>query len=382
MFFSSDKPSSAGNGQRPPQRAGFLGRLRQRLRGAFFRLVKRVADTDDAKDIQVSRMQGLLPRREALEPRSVDVGASPYPDLGQADRGNRASDRDDIVLISARFRSGSTLLWNLFRATGKCTAYYEPFNERRWFDPAARGERTDPTHRGVADYWREYEGLEELRELYREDWIRRDLFMDADSWAPEMKRYLEVLVERAPGRPVLQFNRADFRLPWLRRAFPRAKLVHLYRHPRDQWLSTLTDPAAFSGKGTLAEFDGYDEYYLKMWAGDLKHHFPFLGEGQDQHPYRLFYLIWKLSYLFGRRYADVCLAYEDLLKEPETRLADLFGEIGLEGVDVPALRGLIEKPRSGRWRGYADEDWFREHEARGEAVLADFFAGRGAGEDR
>jgi len=63
------------------------------------------------------------------------------------------------VFITARFRSGSTLLCNLFRQVDACTAYYEPFNERRWFDPSVRGNRVDPTHRDVEDYWREYDAL-------------------------------------------------------------------------------------------------------------------------------------------------------------------------------------------------------------------------------
>ena len=85
----------------------------------------------------------------------------------------RPSDRSDLVIITGRFRSGSTLLWNLFRQAGGFTAYYEPLNERRWFDPTARGDRTDSTHRNVSDYWREYDGLEALSRFYREDWIRR-----------------------------------------------------------------------------------------------------------------------------------------------------------------------------------------------------------------
>jgi hypothetical protein len=376
MFFSSNQPGPVG-GRPQPSRAGLFGGLRRRLRGAFFRFLRRVADTDDAKVIQAAQMNGLLPRRTGLDAPTLDVSAQPYADLGRLAEAGRTAQRDDVILISARFRSGSTLLWNLFRASGKCTAYYEPFNERRWFDPAARGARTDPTHKGVVDYWREYEGLGELKGLYREDWIRRDLFMDADSWDPAMKRYVEVLIERAAARPVLQFNRADFRLPWMRRTFPRAKIVHLHRHPRDQWTSTLTDPTRFTRDGLLASFESYDEYYLLSWARDLKYHFPFLGEGQCRHPYWTFYLIWKLSYLFGRRYADVSLAYEDLLAAPEARITELFDRLNLGGVDVSALSKLIEKPRSGRWRNYADEDWFRRHEADAEAVLADFFAARG-----
>src|SRR5438105_10664268 len=99
----------------------------------------------------------------------------------------------------------------MFRNIPGLTAYYEPFNERRWFDPSARGSKMDSTHRNVSDYWKEYDGLQELDHYYREEWIGRNLLMDANSWNPDMKRYVEFLIAMAPGRPVLQFNRIDFR---------------------------------------------------------------------------------------------------------------------------------------------------------------------------
>ena len=46
---------------------------------------------------------------------------------------------DGLVFVTSRFRSGSTLLWNIFRQSGSFTAFYEPFNERRWFDEQFRG---------------------------------------------------------------------------------------------------------------------------------------------------------------------------------------------------------------------------------------------------
>jgi hypothetical protein len=73
--------------------------------------------------------------------------------------------------------------------------------------------------------------LEVLGEYYREEWIDHNLFMGSDFWDPRMKRYISILIERAPGRPILQFNHVDFRLSWLRQNFPHAKIVHLYRHP-------------------------------------------------------------------------------------------------------------------------------------------------------
>jgi hypothetical protein len=303
----------------------------------------------------------------------LSTDEQPYPDLGKANPLSRASMRDDVILITARFRSGSTLLWNLFRNLPGHTAYYEPFNERRWFDAAARGSHTDPTHRKVEDYWREYEGLTALGEHYQERWIDHELFMDADSWDPAMKRYVEVLIDRAPGRPVLQFNRIDFRLPWFRHHFPRAKIVHLYRHPRDQWCSSLVKPADCPRDVTMQDFCKSDHYYLRNWARDLKYHFPFLDEARIEHPYRMFYFIWKLSYLFGRHYSHHSLSYEDLTQDPDSCLEQLFETVNIPRADLDGLRHLIDRSARGRWRDYAGEEWFREHEAHCEGVIADYF---------
>jgi hypothetical protein len=367
------------------EKIGWLGWLRGVARGRLFRLLQRLASTDDARAIQVSALRNLLPRRPTLCGEGLQIDAQPYTDLGKAERPSAASLREDVVIITARFRSGSTLLWNLFRNVGGCTAYYEPFNERRWFDPAARGSHTDPTHRKVEDYWREYEGLEALGRYYRESWIDQDLFMDAQSWAPAMKRYVELLIDRAPGRPVLQFNRIDFRLPWFRRHFPRARILHLYRHPREQWCSSLVKPSDSPRTVPLAEFGRHDHYYLLRWARDLKYHFPFLDERLIEHPYQMFYFLWKLSYLFGRCYAHHSLAFEELVDKPAASLADLFRAAGVEGADLNGLQQLIDKPKAGKWREYADEAWFRHQEAVCEGVLADFFrqtpgASCGAGE--
>src|SRR5205823_716389 len=188
------------------ERIGWLGKLRNKLRSALFGFLRRLSNTDDAKAIQVDALRNLLvQRRPALE-TNVAADGQPYPDLGAPQQVSPAAARHDVIIITARFRSGSTLLWNLFRHLPAHTAYYEPFNERRWFDPERRGTHMDATHRQVEDYWREYEGLTVLGQYYQERWVDHDLFMDADDWNPAMKRYVELLIERAAGRPVLQFN--------------------------------------------------------------------------------------------------------------------------------------------------------------------------------
>lgn len=351
-----------------------MGRLRSASRNAFFRFLRRLFATDDAKRITADALRGLLhwqPDSFGWRPYSAK---SVYPDLGIAQQDGNPALRNNLIIITARFRSGSTLLWNLFRCTPGCTAYYEPFNERRWFDPRRRGGRIDPTHKNVDDYWREYEGLTALGEYYREEWTERNFLMDATFWDPAMKCYVELLIERASGIPVLQFNRIDFRLPWFRQNFPHAKMVHLYRYPRDQWCSSLVDMRCFPKDGEVAEFEPYDHYYLLRWARDLKYHFPFLDERSLSHPYELFYYLWRLSHWFGTAYADYSIAFEHLVERPDETLAKLFPAIGLKLYDIATLKRLIVKPEFGRWRAYADDAWFKKHEAHCENVLGNFIA--------
>jgi hypothetical protein len=336
---------------------------------------RKVLQTDDGKAALTKALDGLL--RPAAELGEMSLGAPPYPELGKQEHsssGNRAG----AIFITARFRSGSTLLWNLFRNLGGCTSYYEPFNERRWFDADARGDKMDLSHRNVSDYWKEYDGLSILGQYYREEWICRNLFMEGSAWDQDMKQYVDLLIEKAPGRPVLQFNRIDFRLPWFRRHFPDAKIIHLYRHPRDQWCSSLRDLECFPRDGKTGDFLRHDKFYLLMWANDLRYQFPFLEPKLADHPYQLFYYIWRLSHAFGRKYAHYSVAYEDLVRDPDVQLCDLFRAVDIE-VDSPErLKALIASPPGGKWKEYAGEDWFRRHEAKCEAVLAEWLKGFGA----
>jgi hypothetical protein len=357
-----------------------LNWVRARLRRWFFSLFRRTWQTDEGKSAAVDALRGLLGGRPELDLPSEQ----PYADLGRAHsereagkrlaQGERELDEQSApVFITARFRSGSTLLWNLFRQLDGFTSYYEPFNERRWFDPKHRGSRIDPTHRGVSDYWMEYEGLTELGQLYDEAWIDRDLYMGPHAWHPAMKRYVEVLIERAPGRAALQFNRIDFRLPWFRRTFPHARIVHLFRHPRDQWLSALTEQSIqFPRNGTAADFRPHDHFYLLNWCRDMRYHFPFLDERLVEHPYQLHYYIWKLSYLFGRKYADHSVGFEALSGEPAIELPKLLSAVGVGNCDLAKLTAIISPPPVGKWREYADDAWFSRHESICETTLADW----------
>ena len=352
------------------------GAVRKRLwlRRAIVRLVARVAESDDGRAIlarELERQNLLIPPKELAE---LSDAAVAYPELSRGSAAVQAALEQEPIFITGRFRSGSTLLWNLFRHIPGTTAYYEPFNERRWFDSASRGVRVDPTHRNVSEYWKEYDGLDELGPYFRESWKFEHLYMPHWAWNPAMRRYIEVLIERAAGRPVLQFNEVDFRLAWLRVQFPRAKILHIFRHPRDQWCSTIQGKVC-TPSSTLCDFERLDGFYLLAWGRDLRRAFPFVSLESTAHPYELFYQLWKLSYLFGRHHADHSLAFEDLLSEPRRTLDAALASVEVAGYDLETLLGLIEPVSVGRWKDYAEEAWFAAIERRVDAALDEYSRG-------
>lgn len=352
--------------------SGFFSNIRMSLRARFFQVLQRAVSTEDGRLALTDTLRDQLAwRRDELDPLSVEP--PPY-ELGTASNGPSVAERDDIVLISGRFRSGSTLLWNLFRNIPGCVSYYEPFNERRWFDPTSRGEQVDDSHRGVDTYWQEYEGCEHLGELYNDQWQERGFHMSAGDWDPQMKQFIEELVACSGSRrPVLQFNRVDFRLPWLRQTFPNATILHVHRHPRDQWCSVIQKNDRFPPDGKMADFADADRFYTGRWARDLKYRFPFLDERTVEHPYQLHYFLWKLSYLYGKSYSDCSLSFDELVTQPEATLLRLLNTCEIDVAHVEPLSSLISPPPLGKWKNYADDAWFRRHESRCEDVLAEFF---------
>ena len=267
------------------------------------------------------------------------------------------------IFLTARFRSGSTYLWTLFHQLGGYTAYYEPLHERRWFEEGARDVPIDDSHIGMTSYHTNYEGLEPLSRVYDERWTTRRLYMDAGAVDRRLSAYIKILIDRAAHQPVLQFNRVDFRLAWLRKRCPRARLLHMYRSPREQWISSLKG-ASLPADITLADFKPFDLFYLVPWWQDLRRVFAGLRTCQTAHPYRAFYLLWRLSYLTGRHYADASISYEQLAQAPQRILGESLAamNLGVDHIDWARLEGVTDYRAQPRWPAFASADWFEEIE--------------------
>ncbi|MET0656669.1 MAG: sulfotransferase [Steroidobacteraceae bacterium] len=347
--------------------------MRATARSKFFGAVRHVANIEDSRRILTDAVH-LQPYVSCTpELAACQELEAPYPELGRRETRVLLPHHRRPLFITGRFRSGSTLLWQLFRALPGVTCYYEPFNERRWFDPATRGNHVDPTHINAEDYWAEYDGLTQLGALYSEEWTRRQLYMDASAWNGPMQQYVQTLIDHADGRAVLQFNRVDMRLPWLRARFPEAELLHIYRNPRDQWCSTLPRVEFDTTQLRLRDFAADDGFYLLNWGRDLQYFFPFLTLDGAAHPYELFYQVWKLSYLFGRAYSDLSVCFEHLIQNPEREVSRMMTRFGFEPVDLQRLLALVAPIDEGKWRKQADGDFFAAIEARVDRIFDQYF---------
>ena len=62
--------------------------------------------------------------------------------------------------------------------------------------------------------------------------------------------------------------------------------------------------------------------------------FPFLAEDRISHPYQMFYLIWKISYLWGANFSHYSIAYEALISNSESVLKDLCGIFKIDNFSI------------------------------------------------
>ncbi len=249
----------------------------------------------------------------------------------------------NLVFISGDFSSGTTLLFTLFRNVDGTHCLYEPLHERLleylvWTPRAYEG------HSFVGDYFREYKGFDEIPQLFDPAWGLSGYHLGAEDEAPELERYLAYLIGSAYGRApsvVLKDNRFTFRFPWLKRKFPTARIVNIYRERDDQWRSWVRRAQEYTRREDVGQ-DGVDfmGFRLAAWCEDLAPHYPELAASASTSGYERFSKLWELSRAEHEAHADICVELGELRNDFDGSLGRISAATGVT-LDPAALRHLV-----------------------------------------
>jgi hypothetical protein len=269
------------------------------------------------------------------------------------------------VFITGRFRSGTTALWNILRQEPTVFGVYEPMHDNLR-EHLVNELPTDPSHHGVTDYFRELRPhREEVLAYYRPEFGTCRLALAAGDAHPELKAYLDFLIQLAgKSTPVLKFVRMDYRLPWLRRNFPDAVIVHIHRQPRAQWRSmTARNPVA------EATARGLGVFQLNAFAASLLFAVPEIMTPGVACSYERAYYLSRISRAVGEKYADLTIDFDrEFLLRDEKTFSRLAGCTGIP-VRRKTLDAFLDRQISGRATNFQDDAALAEIEQRCDAVL-------------
>ena len=136
----------------------------------------------------------------------------------------------DFVVIAGRYRTGTSILWQLLRETKTYLCLYEPFhpNLKNLY---TSNSSVHPSHKNIPSYWTEYHSLDkDLISLLGEP--EKGLY-DKNS----VLRAISTLREKVPGNLLIKTVRGDLLLPHIQKANPDVKIIYTKRNPIDMFVS-------------------------------------------------------------------------------------------------------------------------------------------------
>jgi len=302
---------------------------------------------------------------------------------------NKIQNLDDTekacIFITARYRTGSSYLYSLFSSLKNTVAFLEPLHPNL-LDIIDKDKNWHETHKLIAShtfkskYFNEYKSLDVscLSSLYKDYFSYRKILASASDGYDELKDYLGFILASVPEKlKVLQFNRVDYRLGWLKFNFPQALIVNLRRNPRDIYASYVNSHLKRKGIGVQQkkiEFNPDDNigylYHLDEYINVLDRYsiIP-INSIEKLNDYEKVYLLNKLSNLWADNFADLVIEYENLIDNPVSILRMIVSQI--KGFKLNFATEIIEarKDRVNVWQNYHAEAWFQACESKCDRIL-------------
>ena len=226
------------------------------------------------------------------------------------------------VFVHSLWRSGSTYIFSKFRAVQNFYCYQEPLHEALLFavnEPEkllVDGNFSfNFNHPKLQDpyFLESFEQHEHWKSIISKEMIY-DQYFD-QSISPELLGFYRALIDAAPRRVMVQECRTGARLGAIKDAVGGTH-IHLWRRPWGQWWSFLKDRYfplvmililnARNAPSVLQVLR--QELNIPVFhSSDIQEEFVFFDEFQlsARDNYKAFFAIWCLSFLEGRRTADI-----------------------------------------------------------------------------
>lgn len=249
------------------------------------------------------------------------------------------SNNSRAIFITGRFRSGTSFLWQLFDQMSEYCAWYEPIHPQL----LASIKHTEPKsdHVGIHDYWTAFREHPEFESAYSDQFAFNKLYLEADDDYPELQAYINHLIQlSAPQKPVLQFNRMDFRLPWLKKNFPQATIIHIERNP----IQLYHSQRKHIDEASKNNADYWDAYELLPWCYALSEVFPFLLNNSSSHAFFRFYALYQLSQLAAKQYVDVSINLDQHIFQSDSFINKLSSVVPLNKEQQSGIKAMTHIP--------------------------------------
>jgi hypothetical protein len=246
-----------------------------------------------------------------------------------------------VIFISGRFRSGTSMLWNVFNQLPQYTAWYEPLHPNLRSHIQYVKPKVD--HIGIDNYWHNYHDLTNFEDYYSPDFGQSRLFLEKHEEYKGLKDYIQYLIDHSDGVPVLQFNRVDLRLSWLKNNFPQATIISIKREAYPLWISSRKHIQNQVDKVNESFSDAYD---LMQWSVDLAQQFPMLQAQSKRHGYFRHYFIWKLTQMMAKQHNDLSLSLEKDFFHTQNGIEKLSQQFSWNTETQQKAQSLVAKPQS------------------------------------
>lgn len=259
--------------------------------------------------------------------------------------------KNSPIFITGRFRAGTSFMWQVFEQLPGYCAWYEPLHPQLL--SAIEHVKPKQDHVGIKDYWGAYRQHPEFKRHYSVEFATHDLYLDEKDSYRKLESYIKHLITLSgDDRAVLQFNRVDFRLPWLRRKFPDALIIHMDREP----LSLYHSQRKHIPADKTNDINYWDAYELLPWCYALYDQFPLLLGNDFKHAFYQFFFIYQMSKMSAQINADLSINLDQDVFQSDHFLSKLSKALPLDDQQLKTIKSMVQIPEKITF----EEPWIEE----------------------